>query len=138
MIKKYGILCDEARIIREAVFIKEQGFKKEFDEIDKIAKHVVFYDNDNPIATCRYYASEHANEYIVGRVAIMKPYRGKKIGNYFLKMVEEMICSEGGNKIVLSAQVRVKDFYIKNGYITKGSTYYDEYCEHIHMEKTLT
>lgn len=40
-IKLYDEIPKEAKTIREAVFIKEQGFKDEFDEIDDVAKHVL-------------------------------------------------------------------------------------------------
>ena len=39
----------------EAVFIKEQGFKDEFDEIDDFAKHVLLFDGDIPVGTCRFF-----------------------------------------------------------------------------------
>ena len=38
----YDTLPDEAAEIRRAVFVEEQGFHNEFDEIDKRAKHIVF------------------------------------------------------------------------------------------------
>lgn len=40
-IKLYDEIPEEAKTIREAVFIKEQGFKDEFDEIDDIAKIII-------------------------------------------------------------------------------------------------
>lgn len=43
MYKRTDTLCEEAKLIREEVFEKEQGFLDEFDEIDEIAKHLVFY-----------------------------------------------------------------------------------------------
>ena len=36
IIKMYEEIPQEAKTIREAVFMKEQGFKDEFDEIDQI------------------------------------------------------------------------------------------------------
>ena len=42
-IKIYDEIPEEAKTIREAVFIKEQGFKDEFDEIDDVAKHVLLF-----------------------------------------------------------------------------------------------
>ena len=46
----YDTLPDEAAEIRRAVFVEEQGFHNEFDEIDKRAKHIVLYDNNAPWA----------------------------------------------------------------------------------------
>lgn len=53
-IKLYDEIPKEAKTIREAVFIKEQGFKEEFDEIDDVAKHVLLFDGDIPVGTCRF------------------------------------------------------------------------------------
>lgn len=42
--------------IRQKVFVEEQGFQNEFDDIDYTAVHfVVFNDWDKPIATCRVF-----------------------------------------------------------------------------------
>ena len=54
-----------------------------------------------------------------------------------MKIVEEEIKKEGGSRVTLSAQVRVKKFYSKNGYKEIGNIYFDEHCEHIRMEKFL-
>ena len=50
--KIYNTLPREAAIIRKAVFVEEQGFENEFDDIDSYANHLVLFDNDKPIATC--------------------------------------------------------------------------------------
>ena len=54
----YDFLHPDARFIRKMVFMEEQGFKNEFDEIDDEAKHVVIYSQNNPDATCRYYKKD--------------------------------------------------------------------------------
>ena len=43
IIKIYDKIPGEAKMIREAVFMKEQGFKGEFDETDHLAKHVLLF-----------------------------------------------------------------------------------------------
>ena len=50
----YDSLPDEAVEIRENVFVKEQGFEKEFDEIDEKAIHLVMFGEHShkPAATC--------------------------------------------------------------------------------------
>lgn len=137
MYKKYNYLCADARKIREDVFIKEQGFYNEFDEIDNYATHLVFYEDEYPMAVCRYYKGEREKEYMIGRVAIEKSYRGKKFGKWILEAAEENIRQEGGEIISLSAQIRVQLFYEKMGYVAFGEPYLDEFCLHIHMEKRI-
>ena len=47
-IKIYDTLPEEAVRIREVVFVEEQGFQDEFDEIDSYAKHLVLFDGEKP------------------------------------------------------------------------------------------
>lgn len=137
MYKKFNYLSPDAKKIREEVFVSEQGFQNEFDEIDNYATHLVFYEKNTPIAVCRYYKDKEKDTYIVGRIAVLKAYRGNHFGQCILEVLEENIVSKGGKKISLSAQVRVQSFYKKSGYVAKGDTYMDENCPHICMEKNL-
>lgn len=137
MYKKFNYLCDDAKKIRNEVFIKEQHFMNEYDEIDNYATHLVFYSNETPIATCRFYKDAIQREYIVGRIAVIKEYRGNHCGEMMMNVIEELILKDGGDKISLSAQVRVQPFYEKLGYVAQGQHYFDEYCEHVHMEKYI-
>lgn len=130
-------LTDDARKIREEVFIKEQKFINEFDATDSNAKHIVIYDKNLPIACCRFFKGENENEYIIGRLAVLKEYRGMHLGSLMLNETEEYIKKLSAEKLSLSAQVRVAKFYEKQGFHRIGDTYFDEYCEHIHMEKIL-
>ena len=45
-----GELLADEKLIREEVFMSEQGFKNEFDETDGKAFHLVMYDNNIPVA----------------------------------------------------------------------------------------
>ena len=66
----YDKLCDDAKQIRISVFVEEQGFEIEFDDTDKIAKHIVGYDNNKPVAVCRYFYDDEHNSYMIGRIAV--------------------------------------------------------------------
>lgn len=136
--KVFDTLCEDARRIREEVFVREQGFRNEFDETDRAAAHVVFYDQDLPVAVCRYFKGAGDGEYVAGRIAVLREHRGRNAGKEIMGILEEIIASQGGKYISLSAQMRVQGFYEKNGYVPMGDPYYDEYCLHIHMEKRLT
>lgn len=129
-------LSEAARLIREEVFVKEQGFMVEFDNIDETASCVVLYENQIPIACCRYFEGE-AGEYVIGRLAVRKEYRGRHLGEQMLEIVEKAVKDAGGRRVSLSAQVQAEGFYEKQGYLKIGDIYYDEHCEHIHMEKKL-
>ena len=49
--KTYDFLTDDVKIIRQKVFMEEQGFENEFDGIDDTAIHIVLYDEKTPVAT---------------------------------------------------------------------------------------
>lgn len=123
--------------IRKEVFMNEQGFLQEFDEIDNIAWHIVLYDEDKPVAVCRVFYNEKEKFYVVGRVAVNKEYRGQGIGNKMLIEAENFVKSKKGKKIKLSAQSRVEKFYLKQGYERTGEEYLDEGCPHIGLIKNL-
>ena len=106
-----------------------------YDDIDKIAYHFIVYDGEKPVATARLYGNE--NPYHIGRVAVIREYRGKGIGAYVMNEVEKFAKEQGISSLVLSAQVRASDFYRKCGYKEFGNEYMDEFCPHIDMMKIL-
>ena len=120
--------------IRTAVFIQEQGFHNEFDDIDERAIHAVLYDGRLPIATGRTFAEDNGS-YIIGRIAVIKSYRGKGIGKSVVSALEQQAKKMGACCIQLSAQVHALDFYKKLGYMETGAKYMDEYCPHVQMQK---
>lgn len=131
--KTYTILPQEAKDIRIEVFMKEQGFENEFDEIDNLCHHIVAFDEGKPIGTCRFFKEN--NHYTIGRVAVLKEYRNKHIGHLLLESVEKEIKRISGDVIVVHAQVRVSSFYEKQGYIQFGQIDDDEGVPHVWMKK---
>lgn len=133
----YNTLPNDALKIRQIVFIKEQGFHNEFDEIDKYAKHIVLYKNNSPVATCRYFKDELTGQYLIGRIAVVKQYRGKNLGSFILKYAETEIEKSGGKCVFLHAQIGAKNFYEKHGYKQCREMDYEESCPHFWMCKML-
>lgn len=127
----------EAVRIRTEVFIDEQGFKEEFDDIDKTALHTVLYSDDIPIATSRIFYDEERKSYIIGRIAVIKPFRGQGIGRVILENAEKIVKDKKGTILSLHAQERASEFYRKQGYSETGEKDYDEYCPHVWMTKEL-
>ena len=128
----------QAREIRKKVFIDEQGFQNEFDDIDRIAAHFVLLDDlSAPIATCRVFKDEKTNAYILGRLAVVKERRGKGIGSLLVKKAAEYVKMLGGEQIQLHAQCQAEGFYAKLGYSSFGKVEDEEGCPHIWMRKML-
>ncbi len=132
---QFPSLPDSAKHIREVVFVNEQGFEQEFDELDNISTHLVTFDNAVPIATCRVWLAEDG--YHVGRLAVIKEKRGQGVGQGLLKKAETLVRVLGGSCISLHAQCRAEAFYRKCGYEPFGNIDYDEGVEHVHMRKFL-
>lgn len=133
--KKYTTLPQEAKDIRVEVFMKEQGFENEFDDIDDISFHIVVFDEEKPIGTCRFFKEN--NHYTIGRVAVLKGYRNQHIGNVLLERAEKEIKKLNGDLIVVHAQVRVSPFYENQGYIQFGQIDDDEGVPHMWMKKKI-
>lgn len=137
-IKSYDCLTDDERMLRTTVFVEEQKFKEEFDIIDNTCHHLVLYIDSEPIACVRFFTESNPQEYHLGRLCVLKEYRGQRLGELLVREVEKRVKSLGGAVVALSAQVRASGFYEKLGYTKKSEIYFDEYCEHIYMEKLLT
>ncbi len=136
IIKLYTELPKESYEIRKKVFVEEQGFKNEFDDIDKSSTHLVLYDKEIPIATCRFCQSSY-KEYVIGRIAVIKQYRGQNIGSQLLVSAEDEIRRIGGIQIFLHSQDKARKFYEKHGYSCCGKMDLDENCPHIWMCKKI-
>lgn len=133
--KTYTTLPQEAKDIRIEVFMKEQGFENEFDDIDQISSHIIVFDETKPVGTCRFFKEN--NHYTIGRVAVLKEYRNKHIGHLLLESAEKEIKKLNGDLIVVHAQVRVSPFYEKQGYIQFGQIDDDEGVPHKWMKKRI-
>lgn len=137
-ISVYESFPDCAKEIRKAVFMDEQGFQDEFDEIDNTAAHIVLFDEDEvPVATCRVFWNAIMNAYTLGRLAVIKKSRGKNIGSAIVKEAEGYVQKKGGKDIVLHAQCRAAGFYEKLGFIEFGNIENEEGCPHIWMKKSI-
>ena len=133
-VKRYSYLPKELLELRESVFLGEQGFMVERDDIDDTAEHIGLYLGDSLVGVCRVY---ECDGYVVGRIALDKQYRGKGLGGRLLSIAEKIAKDKGGTSIRLHAQTRAVGFYQKYGYEAYGDIEYEEWCEHIWMKKAL-
>ncbi len=126
-------LNNDSILIRKKVFVEEQGFVDEFDHIDNIATHIIVYDN-KPIATCRIFTNA-SGEYLIGRFAVIKEYRGSGIGSAMLRKAEEVIMNRAGSIIRIHSQTRARHFYEKAGYNPDGKEDDEEGVPHVWLVK---
>ncbi|MDO5044324.1 MAG: GNAT family N-acetyltransferase [Coriobacteriia bacterium] len=122
--------------IRYKVFIEEQGFEVEFDDIDASALHVLMFLDGKPIGAGRIYSHPTIEDaQLIGRVVLAKEYRGQGLGSVLFKGLEDFA---EGPWIYLHAQENKKGFYEKMGYEWDGAEPdYEEFMKHIWMKKKL-
>ena len=134
----FQVIPKQAMEIRKKVFVEEQGFQNEFDDMDLLATHfVALDDSDTPIATGRVFKGQENGTYILGRLAVLKESRGKNIGSLIVEKAEEYVKKIGREQIQLHAQCRVVAFYNKLGFSSFGEMEEEEGCPHIWMRKML-
>ena len=137
IIKAFDSLPKDALDLRITVFVDEQGFVDEVDEFDSVATHLVMYENEKPIATCRFYLKEDKETYMFGRLCVLKEYRGKSLGREMLKTTEEIVKEKGGKAIILHSQYHAKPFYEKCGFTQQGEIDYEQNKPHAWMRKEI-
>ncbi len=125
---------DEAsilRIIRTAVFIHEQQIPEdlEWDKFDLISMHVLALNSDGqPIGTARFLPDGH-----VGRMAVLKEWRGKGLGSAMLLRILEELRSQHMQKAILNAQTTAVKFYEKFGFQVSGKEFMEVGIPHVRM-----
>ncbi len=132
---KYDYLPEEAKEIRIKVFVEEQGFTDEMDEIDDIATHFVAFSGKKPVGTCRIF--ETKDGYVLGRLAVLKEFRKNGVGKELLKFAQETVAEKGGSFLKLHSQTHAINFYEKCGYKSFGEIEYEQDCPHIWMIKNF-
>jgi len=119
--------------VRKNVFIDEEGIDPsiEIDVYDDIATHLVVYQNKKPIGTARFFYD--GKKYYIGRVAVIKKYRGKRIGKKIMERMIDYAVSKGINEIWLHSQTYIKDFYLNLGFEPIGEEFLEAGIPHIAM-----
>lgn len=137
----YQALPPEAVHIRSQVFIDEQHFVEEFDDIDQAAGHLVLFEDGRPLATGRFFPDpkdQTGQTYILGRIAVMQTDRKRGLGRRLISHLEDRAGQLGGGQARLCAQYTARAFYEKLGYLAVGQPYISEDCLHIDMEKSIS
>lgn len=137
---------EDAFEIRRRVFIDEQGFHDEFDEVDQNERtiHLTCYVDGELAGCARLFPSaiepKLAGEeglWVLGRFAVLPEYRKYGLGTKLLQAAEEEAMRHGAVRTALHAQCRVIPFYEKSGYEAYGPIEFEEHVEHQWMRKDL-
>jgi len=120
--------------IRFAVFVEEQRVPAEIelDEMDAKSLHAVAFGNRSAVGTGRLLPDGH-----IGRMAVLKDWRGRRVGSLILKALVDAARSRGDREIVLSAQVHATAFYRRHGFVEEGAGYMEAGIPHVDMRRAL-
>lgn len=107
-----------------AYYVRIQGMdreyhislREEFDEHDcPGSRYIVLTEDGYPFATCRFYELDKRSA-LIGRVVVLKEYRGKDYGSRVIREAENWIKELGYSEIVLDSRTVAIGFYEKLGY----------------------
>lgn len=121
-------VCD----IRKLVFIQEQSVPAalEWDSDDAHAHHLLVTNAQGvPIACMRI-----VNQTSIGRMAVLKVWRGKGVGTALLKSAISYCQNHHTTIVQLSAQVHAINFYVKAGFVVTSEPYIEAGIWHVDMQ----
>ncbi|GAB4256938.1 GNAT family N-acetyltransferase [Deferrisoma sp.] len=126
---------EAATRVRTEVFVHEQGVPPEIemDDLDPACAHALAEDAaGRPVGTGRLLPDGR-----VGRMAVLRAWRGRGVGRRILEALEAEARRRGMKTLRLHAQVAARGFYEKLGYRAHGPVFQEAGIPHVEMEKDL-
>ncbi len=125
---------ESLKMIRQKVFIEGQKVTSqlEWDGMDEEAIHFLAFKNEKAIGCARAFVIK--NHMQLGRMAVLKAYRGESVGT---ALIEKVITTAKLNQlsaIYISAQCHAIDFYKKFGFEVTSDIYLDAEIQHRDMK----
>ena len=127
--------AEQLKAIRHAVFVVEQGVPGalEWDKHDRNALHILALNQKcEPVGTARLLKTGQ-----IGRIAVIKQYRGKGIGKTLLQKMITLAENGGFSSVFLHAQSQVIPFYENFGFIVVGRPFDEASIKHNLMRRSL-
>jgi predicted GNAT family N-acyltransferase len=129
-------LADGAALaaVRRAVFVVEQFVPEaeEWDDEDAVSRHVIAHAAaGDAIGTGRLVP--HGTHARIGRMAVLKDWRGRGVGSALLRELIAMARDAGYVETRLHAQTHALAFYSKFGYIAVGDEFIEAGIPHVEM-----
>ncbi len=129
----------ECIAIRKEVFGGEQAFQTAAseDKDDASAIFVLAYETDEngedkAVATGRLIFM--GDQYKIGRIAVKKECRGKKYGDFIVRMLVDKAFTMGAKEVFVGAQKHAVAFYEKIGFVSQNEEYYEDDIYHLVMK----
>jgi len=129
---------DHAWAIRRRVFIEEQHVPEdiEMDADDSHAFHALAIFDGIAIG-CGRMLEHGASEVKIGRMAVLREFRGKGVGAQILRFLIDSARTRGCRKAILHAQLTAEGFYLREGFKPVGGVFDEAGIAHRLMERNL-
>ena len=123
-----------ARPVRVEVFVEEQGvpIEVEWDEWDARSVHALATAAGVVVGTGRLLPDGH-----IGRMAVLKAWRGKGVGAALLQSLVERARQDGHALVLLNAQTSAAGFYARYGFVAEGPEFMEVDIPHVVMKRAL-
>ena len=124
----FAIGAEDLRKVRETVFVHEQGVpaELEWDGSDPACHHVIARDAAGaPIGAGRLTPDRR-----IGRMAVLREWRGRGVGDALLAALLEQARALGWAEVSLHAQLQAEDFYARHGFVPEGGRFMEAGIEH--------
>ena len=138
--QSWVVAREAAYAIRHAVFVEEQGIpvELEIDDHDPIAEHVLAFVDGRYVATARVYLDEQdPSKAKIGRMAVLKDFRGQGIGTALLGEAIRVGMMQGASVFELHAQQSAAPFYAKLQFKPDGASFDEVGIAHQRMRLVL-
>ena len=121
----------QLKMIREQVFILEQQVpvELEWDGLDETAQHLLALNKAGDAIGCARIIGDGS----IGRMAVLKPWRGMGVGTALLNAAIAYYHQQGVKTVTLSAQLHAVSFYVKAGFEVCSEPYLDANILHVDM-----
>ena len=132
--------------VRRRVFVEEQGvdISIEIDEYDKCAEtlHLIAISpSGEPAGAGRLIACGIHGQYEgggavaakIGRVSVLKEFRGRGAGTFIVEKLLEAARARGYKKVILHSQIYIVSLYEKFGFKKCGEVFQEAGIDHIEM-----
>lgn len=124
------------RVVRERVFVEEQGvpIELERDGLDATAVHVLAEDGrGQPVGAARMLPEGR-----IGRMAVLQEHRGRGVGRALLEVLLVQARARRLQEASLTAQTHAIPFYGQYGFQVQGGEFLDAGLPHRLMVLTLS
>ena len=125
----------DLKAVRVAVFVIEQAIPEsdEWDALDAPSQHLLARDTARRAIGCGRLTPEHT----IGRMAVLREWRGRGVGAALLRALIEQARALGWPDAALHAQVQAMPFYARQGFVPFGEVYDECGIPHQRMRLVL-